>query len=351
MHNNVFTFPVAVQSSSVSDIMIRSNDCERQVCIRVKKHRSQLTTTGFKVEEININVPWGRIAGKWWGPKSVRPILCIHGWQDNCGTFDPLIIQLPDHVSYLAIDLPGHGRSSRIPNGMVYSTEIYFSTLMLICDHFHWDKISLMAHSLGSVISFLFASAYPDKCDMVIGFDTLKPYSNIFKLIHRHFSNGLRKSIEADVRNLHQQEPPSYTYQDLLTKVKSGIFIQITDEAAPYLLQRSVLPSTSAPCKYYFARDSRLKASPIPMMDHDLLRMFARNITSPYCFLKSTVKHNVENQAHYDEIVRIMNENPKFEYHLIEGDHHVHLNEPSKVSGIIATFIDKYRPRQMPSKL
>lgn len=304
------------------------------------------------MQEIRINVPWGHIAAKWWGPKSVRPIVCIHGWQDNSGSFDPLIIQLPGHLSYLAIDLPGHGLSSHIPNGMIYSVEIYFYSLMLICDHFRWEKVSLMAHSLGSVISFLYASTFPQKCDMVIGLDTLKPYSNIFKLIQRHFSKGLQKSLEADVRNRQNQEPPSYAYEMLLAKIKSGIFMQISDESAPYLLQRSVLPSASQPSKYYFARDSRLKASPIPMMAQDLLKEFARNITSPYCFLKSSVKPNVENQAHYNEIVEIMRKtNPNFEIYSIDGDHHVHLNEPNKVSGVISTFIDKYRPRQVLSKL
>lgn len=304
------------------------------------------------MEEININVPWGHVACKWWGSKSVRPILCIHGWQDNSGSFDPLIILLPDHQSYLAIDLPGHGLSSRIPDGMIYSMEIYLYSLMLICDHFRWETVSLMAHSLGSVISFLYASAFPNKCDMIVGFDTLKPYSNIFKLMHRHLSEGLRKNLVADIRNRQQlHEPPSYTYEQLLAKIKSGIFMQISDTSAPYLLQRSVQNSTNQPKKYFFTRDSRLKASPIPMMAHDMLTKFASKITSPYCFLKSSVRPNVENQAHYNEIVDIMCENPNFEIHAIEGDHHVHLNEPSKVSGIVSTFIDKYRPRQVLSKL
>lgn len=311
----------------------------------------QTKKNNFKVEEIKINVPWGHIACKWWGPKSVRPILCIHGWQDNCGSFDPLIIRLPDHLSYLAIDLPGHGLSSRIPDGMIYSVDLYFYSLMLIVGHFRWDKVSLMAHSLGSTISFLYASTFASKCDMVIALDTLRPYSNIFKLIQRHYSKGLQKSLEADVRNRAKQEPPSYTYEELLAKIKSGIFLQITDESAPCLLQRSVLPSESQPSKYYFARDNRIKASPIPMMDHNMLTMFARNISSPYCLVKSSVKANVENQAHYNEILEIMRKNANFEVYSTEGDHHVHLNEPSKVSGFISIFINKYRPRQVSCKL
>ena len=46
----------------------------------------------------------------------------MHGWQDNAGSFDRLIPLLPRNHAYLAIDLPGHGLSSRIPNGMQYHT-------------------------------------------------------------------------------------------------------------------------------------------------------------------------------------------------------------------------------------
>lgn len=305
----------------------------------------------LKVEDILITVPWGHIAGKWWGSKSVRPILCIHGWQDNCGSFDPLIMQLPDHISYLAIDFPGHGHSSRIPHGMIYSLETYFYSVMLVCDHFRWEKVSLLGHSLGSIVSFLFASAFPNKCDMVIALDTLRPYNDIFKLIHRHFSKGLQKSVDADVNNRQNREPPAYTYDELLGKTRSGIFLQVDDKSAPYLLQRAVLPSAIHSNKYYFARDNRMKSTPIPMMAHDVTVMFAKNISSPYCFLKSSVRPMVENEELYNGIVQIMSKNPNFEIHSVGGNHHVHLNEPEKVSGIVSKFINKYKPRQVVSKL
>lgn len=64
------------------------------------------------------------------------------------GTFDALIPMLPDHVSYLAIDLPGHGLSSRYPDGMIYSHIDYLYTLVLICKKFQWDKVSLLAVSI-----------------------------------------------------------------------------------------------------------------------------------------------------------------------------------------------------------
>ena len=47
------------------------------------------------VSELCVPVPWGEIRGKVWGPDHGRPVLCVHGWADNCGTFNNLIPLLP----------------------------------------------------------------------------------------------------------------------------------------------------------------------------------------------------------------------------------------------------------------
>lgn len=42
--------------------------------------------------EIKIPVPWGHIAGKWWGPGKTRPVVSLHGWQvrgfSNCASYE-----------------------------------------------------------------------------------------------------------------------------------------------------------------------------------------------------------------------------------------------------------------------
>lgn len=80
--------------------------------------------------------------GKWWGPKDKQPILAIHGWQDNAGTFDTLVELLPN-VAILCIDLPGHGFSSHLPYGQMYY--LFWDgviTLRRIVKHYKWNKVS-----------------------------------------------------------------------------------------------------------------------------------------------------------------------------------------------------------------
>lgn len=82
--------------------------------------------------------------GKWWGPKEIQPILSVHGWQDNAGTFDKLIpIIINNNTSLFCIDLPGHGFSSHNPEGTFYY--VFWDGVILlrrIVKHFKWDKVS-----------------------------------------------------------------------------------------------------------------------------------------------------------------------------------------------------------------
>lgn len=49
----------------------------------------------FLVSQLSVPVPWGEIRGKVWGPDHGRPVLCLHGWADNCGSFNTVIPLLP----------------------------------------------------------------------------------------------------------------------------------------------------------------------------------------------------------------------------------------------------------------
>ncbi|KAK2919051.1 hypothetical protein Q8A73_003422 [Channa argus] len=53
----------------------------------------------WPVAELSDPVPSGEIRGKVWGPDHGRPVLCLYGWADNCGTFNTLIPLLPNAIS------------------------------------------------------------------------------------------------------------------------------------------------------------------------------------------------------------------------------------------------------------
>lgn len=170
--------------------------------------------------------------------KDVQPILCIHGWLDNAGTFDRLIPQLPRHLSFLAIDLLGHGLSSRMPHGIGYNLIDILPLLSMIMQEYNWTKISLMGHSMGAILVFLFASAYPDRVNFAIAIDALKPlfrptssnsiYLKSFKsffieviLVVPWMLQTIDSFLVEDKRNQEQSEPPAYEYHEMVERLMS----------------------------------------------------------------------------------------------------------------------------------
>lgn len=303
----------------------------------------------FQFKEIKIKVPWGHISGKWYGSQNIRPIVCLHGWMDNAGTFDTLIPLLSRHLSFLAIDLPGHGLSSRIPDGCYYNSIDNIFVLRLLMQQYNWDKISLIGHSMASIITFAFASLYPDKVDLAVGLDALKPHQREIPKQIETIATRMKEFLKEDERNRSDVEPPSYTFPDLIERLYIGSIHSVEKDTCQYLLARNIQRSKLDPNKYFFTRDRRLKYYNYQYGSQDLVNEMAKRITCPYLFVKAKGSTYFENKEYYFDTLSYMKENPRFELAHVEGSHHFHLNHPENVSEIINTFICKYRPQDVPT--
>lgn len=339
MFSHSLTFPAPIRTALCSPT-ITKNLCTSQMHSNPSPLEAQ-----DEAEEIRIPVPWGHVAGKWWGPKDVRPVLCLHGWQDNAGSFDTLIPLLPKHLSYLAIDIPGHGFSSRYPDGMNYQPIDYLNVLNIIKKEYSWDKISLMAHSMGSIVCFNYCGIFPDKVDFMIGIDALKSHIRDKEKVAPVLEYCYTNLLVADERNRNQTEPPSYSYDETVKKLNEATRGSVTLDSGHYILRRNLRKSTKYPEKYYFARDNRLKYSGFLHLPQEVSLEFARRQKMPYLFLKAKNSPYYEDKKYFEEAIEFMTKhNPKFEWHMIDATHHMHLTAPHTISDLISKFICKARP-------
>lgn len=150
--------------------------------------------------------------GKWWGSRDKQPIIAIHGWQDNAGSFDklaPLLIRRG--YSILAIDLPGHGLSSKYPKGQFYY--IFWDGLHVlrrIVKYFKWEKITILGHSLGGAIAFLYASAFPNDVNKYISIDIASPAVRDPKKMSKILGDCVDKFLKYETFKENDLTPMSY---------------------------------------------------------------------------------------------------------------------------------------------
>lgn len=268
---------------------------------------------------------------------------------DNAGTFDTLIPLLSRHLPFLAIDLPGHGLSSRVPDGCYYNSLDNILVLRLLMQQYKWEKISLIGHSMSSILIFAFASLYPDKVDLAVGLDALKPHQRPIPKKIESIASRMEEFLKEDERNRSDSEPPSYSYEELIERLYTGSFYSVSKDTCQYLLARNIKRSKYDPKKYYFVRDRRLKYYNYQIGDQNLVNEMATRISCPYLFIKANGSTYFEEKKFYDDTMTYMKENPRFELAHVDGTHHFHLNNPENVSEIINTFICKYRPQDVPT--
>jgi pimeloyl-ACP methyl ester carboxylesterase len=129
----------------------------------------------MRAEELRIALPMATLAAKRWGDEGSPPLLALHGWLDNAGSFDQLAPLLAERWQVVALDLRGHGHSSHIAPGAWYHYVDYFDDIGAVLGHFGWTRVDLLGHSLGGTLASLFAAAYPERVGELLLVEALGP--------------------------------------------------------------------------------------------------------------------------------------------------------------------------------
>lgn len=94
------------------------------------------------------------------GPQTGPPLVLLHGVGRNWQDFLPLIPAFAAKWHVLALDLRGHGKSGRVPQG--YKSGNYAGDVTAFLQSIVHGPAVLFGHSLGGVITMRIAAHHPD---------------------------------------------------------------------------------------------------------------------------------------------------------------------------------------------
>jgi pimeloyl-ACP methyl ester carboxylesterase len=95
------------------------------------------------------------------------PVLLIHGIGSSLDTWADIPDRLSEQgIRVVAVDLPGHGESSKGPGD--YSLGSLAATLRDLLVHLGIDRVHLVGHSLGGGVSMQFAYQFPDRVESML---------------------------------------------------------------------------------------------------------------------------------------------------------------------------------------
>jgi pimeloyl-ACP methyl ester carboxylesterase len=125
--------------------------------------------------EQRIALPHLALHAQVWGDATLPPLVALHGWLDNAGSFARLAPRLAARYRVIALDLPGHGHSGHLAAGASYHYVDYVQAVLAAADALQLDRYSLLGHSLGAGIAALVAAASPERIERLLLIEGLGP--------------------------------------------------------------------------------------------------------------------------------------------------------------------------------
>jgi len=279
------------------------------------------------VEELSIALPQATLTAKRWGDASKPPLLALHGWLDNAGSFDFLAPLLADDWQVVALDLRGHGHSSHIASGAWYHYVDYFDELRGVLDHFGWAKVDLLGHSLGGTLASLFAALYPERIGHLLLIEALGPLTTTLDDALPRLRRALDQQASFSSRR------PLRLFPTLDEAIAARVLANdLSEAAARAIVTRGV---TAVDGGYVWSSDPRLTlVSPQRFTEAEVMAMLS-GIRAPTLlvlaepatsYLPGTM---MDARAAQVAGIRVQR---------LPGHHHLHMEDAAAVAGLIRGF-------------
>lgn len=106
-----------------------------------------------------------------YGTAGKPPLLCVHGSGAHAHWYDFAASGLADAFHMRALDLRGHGDSGWA-DPPDYSNERYAADLAGLVNALDLDRFTLIGHSMGGMVSLVYAATYPGRLAKLVIADT-----------------------------------------------------------------------------------------------------------------------------------------------------------------------------------
>lgn len=255
-------------------------------------------------------------------------ILGVHGFMDHAGSFMHLAPKLAPKHPLAFIDRRGYGHSGRLPQDSKarYDFFDHLTDIHSLLSHLNHPPVILMGHSIGSIITLLYAGAFPEHLAGLILIETFEVPAETEKAPKR-----LKDWVESRLSG--PQAGKSYdSYAAAKARLRSAhpkIPAAILDTWAERGIARH--PNGGAE----FLADPRHRGREAVLFRDDLIPVFARQIKVPVLAVlgdQSPVKGFPSWLENFSDCQRVT---------IADAGHMLHLEKPDALLGALHPFLDR----------
>ncbi|CAG7820006.1 unnamed protein product [Allacma fusca] len=299
--------------------------------------------------DLEIPVPWGVVSARLWNgydPDYKKTAICLHGWKDNLASFDkiaPILVDGLPNYQFLCIDYPGHGFSSHYPPGMLYQMGDFLVLLGRILKHFKWPKVTLIGHSLGAQVGFLYTGTHNyGVVEKYVAIDALTPIifgpHDLLDMIPKVITDSilLDQQYLSKIRKV-------YSYETVLDKFIHSHLGGLDETTCKLLMSRGTKETEPGSNKYFFTHDIRLKYLTFMTLSPKQISYISKNFRTPVLYIKAEegvsylpnyVEQNIETWLTHQKGQR-----GKVFFVESPGPHHLHITNAEETAKLIIDFL------------
>jgi len=273
-------------------------------------------------------LPAQRLAALEWGAESGRPVLALHGWLDNAGSFSLLAPMLGDcHV--VAFDAAGHGRSGHRSLDSGYNIWQEVGDVLDIATDLGWSRFSLLGHSRGAAVATLFAGTFPDRVDRLMLLDGGLPMIDLAESAPGNLAHALER-----MRALAGRGGRIFARREEAIAERVDGFSPVSFAAAEILAERSL---AAVPGGWQWQGDRRLKAGSELKLTEEILAAFLARVSAPAIAILAEDSPFGDLDLYREMLVTIAG----IEIHRIPGRHHFHLEGAAEaIAALLNRFLE-----------
>ncbi|KAL2086541.1 hypothetical protein ACEWY4_017600 [Coilia grayii] len=301
----------------------------------------QLATATMKraaATEFRVPVPWGELRGQVWGPEEGRPVLCLHGWADNSGSFNTLVPLLPQEWRCVALDMAGHGLSSPRPPGVFYTFPAYVADVRRVVEALQWKKFSILGHSMGGNVGGMFSALFPEMVESLVLLDSYGFLPTDTKELPYVMRKGMLEMVELEKSEREGRKERLYTYDRAMQRLMQAN-PKLTEQSAKHLLERGLKEVEGG---FVFTRDIRVNLKNVTRISLEQSLELQSRIQARVLLLLADAGLNKVFPLPEGCSEALMNgyqRNKNMKVITVAGDHHVHMNQPEAVAAIVTDFM------------
>lgn len=266
-----------------------------------------------------------RLAALEWGRG--RPVLALHGWLDNAGSFERLAPALSD-CRVIALEAAGHGASGDRSRDSGYNIWQELGDVLDVAAGLGWTTFDLLGHSRGAAVATLFAGTFPERIENLMLLEGGLPIVAEAADAPENLAKALIGARERRGRG-----GRVFASRDAAIAERVDGFTPVTSEAARILAKRSLRKVDGG---WQWHADARLKVQSELQLTRDLLVPFLDRITARTICVLAEESPFADLAVYREMLTRISG----IEVHRLPGRHHFHLEgQADAIAALLNRFI------------